>query len=166
MAVENGQYIEDLNLAWPLATDNRSEGDDHIRLLKSTVQGSFPNTTGPWTTSDPIGCGEPTLATHAATKGYVDAIEPVLGGSIKGSDGSIRGGTGFICLRIAEGEYRITFDDPAGSIWAQSVVATRDNSLAGSIAAQVTSESQCVVYTFSSAGAALDRDFSFLRIRL
>jgi hypothetical protein len=46
MALETGTYISDLNAANPTAADPKSAGDDHIRLLKSTVKATFPNLTG------------------------------------------------------------------------------------------------------------------------
>ena len=44
MALETGTYISDLVSANPPGTDAISQGDDHIRLLKSTIQASFPST--------------------------------------------------------------------------------------------------------------------------
>jgi hypothetical protein len=38
MAVEAATKIADLNKLWPLGTDPRSEGDDHIRLIKQVLQ--------------------------------------------------------------------------------------------------------------------------------
>jgi hypothetical protein len=38
MAVEAATKISELNKLWPLGTDPRSEGDDHIRLIKSVLQ--------------------------------------------------------------------------------------------------------------------------------
>jgi hypothetical protein len=49
MALETGTYIDDLVSTNPTATDDVSQGDDHIRLLKSTIQASFPNITGAMT---------------------------------------------------------------------------------------------------------------------
>ena len=46
MGLETGDFIEDLDPNWPLGTDPKSQGDDHIRLIKKTIQGSFPNTSG------------------------------------------------------------------------------------------------------------------------
>ena len=46
MTVESATYINQLDAAKPSATDLKSEGDDHIRLLKSTLQATFPNVTG------------------------------------------------------------------------------------------------------------------------
>lgn len=46
MAVETATYISDLNASNPTGTDLKSEGDNHLRLLKSTVKATFPNVTG------------------------------------------------------------------------------------------------------------------------
>jgi microcystin-dependent protein len=43
MGLEAGQFISDLVANWPLPTDRRREGDDHLRLLKSTIKNTFPN---------------------------------------------------------------------------------------------------------------------------
>lgn len=37
MAVETATKISELNKLWPLGTDAKSEGDDHIRLIKSAL---------------------------------------------------------------------------------------------------------------------------------
>jgi len=42
MPLETGDYITDLVPTNPLGTDPKSEGDDHLRLVKKTVQQSFP----------------------------------------------------------------------------------------------------------------------------
>ena len=46
MTVESATYINQLDATKPGATDPKSEGDDHLRLLKSTVKATFPNVTG------------------------------------------------------------------------------------------------------------------------
>lgn len=47
MGLETGTFINSLNTANPVgATDPKSQGDDHIRLLKSTIKNTFPNITG------------------------------------------------------------------------------------------------------------------------
>ena len=43
MPLETGEFITDLVITNPLGTDPKSQGDDHLRLLKKTVQQSFPN---------------------------------------------------------------------------------------------------------------------------
>lgn len=47
MGLETGTYIDDLNASNPDgATDQKAEGDDHLRLIKSTILNTFPNITG------------------------------------------------------------------------------------------------------------------------
>jgi microcystin-dependent protein len=46
MALESGTYIDSLVATNPTGTDDRSQGDDHLRLIKSTVLNTFPNITG------------------------------------------------------------------------------------------------------------------------
>lgn len=47
MGLETGTYISDLNANNPVnATDVVGEGDDHLRLIKSTLLNTFPNVTG------------------------------------------------------------------------------------------------------------------------
>jgi len=43
MTVESANFIPQLNDALPAASDTRTEGDDHIKLIKTAVKGSFPN---------------------------------------------------------------------------------------------------------------------------
>ena len=42
MGIETGNYINDLDADWPLATDNVSDGDNHLRLIKKVLKDSFP----------------------------------------------------------------------------------------------------------------------------
>jgi len=46
MALESSTYINGLVATNPTSSDNVSDGDNHIRLLKSTVKATFPNVTG------------------------------------------------------------------------------------------------------------------------
>lgn len=46
MTVETAIYISDLNAAYPAAGDPKSEGDDHLRLLKTVTKATFPNVAG------------------------------------------------------------------------------------------------------------------------
>ena len=47
MAIETASYISDLNSSNPPGSDPVGQADDHIRLLKSVLQTTFPNITGP-----------------------------------------------------------------------------------------------------------------------
>ena len=46
MPLENAQTINQLVPTNPVATDPLSQADDHLRLIKSTIQNTFPNVTG------------------------------------------------------------------------------------------------------------------------
>ncbi len=46
MALESTTYIDGLVTTNPTGTDPRSQGDDHLRLVKSTLRSTFPNITG------------------------------------------------------------------------------------------------------------------------
>lgn len=52
MSVETALYPSQLNTAWPLASDMVSEGDDHIRLLKTVFKTTFPNVAGAISATD------------------------------------------------------------------------------------------------------------------
>lgn len=43
MPLEDAQYIDQLNPAWPLGSDGINTSDDHHRNTKKAVQQSFPN---------------------------------------------------------------------------------------------------------------------------
>jgi len=51
MALESTTYIDGLVATNPTGTDPRSQGDDHIRLVKSTVKATFPNISGAMTST-------------------------------------------------------------------------------------------------------------------
>jgi hypothetical protein len=46
MGLETGTYINSLNASNPVGTDAKSAGDDHIRLVKSTIKNTCPNVAG------------------------------------------------------------------------------------------------------------------------
>ena len=51
MTVETATYISDLNATYPAGGDSKAEGDNHVRLLKSTIKATFANVTGAVTAS-------------------------------------------------------------------------------------------------------------------
>ena len=76
MGLETASYIWQLVPTNPEGIDPVSEGDNHIRMLKSTLQASFPDMSAPWVTTSPVGVGEPTADNHAVTKKYLDDNQP------------------------------------------------------------------------------------------
>lgn len=77
MALETGTYISDLVATNPVgATDPKGQGDDHLRLIKSTVKNTFPNVAGAVTPSH-------TELNHVA--GVTSAIQTQLNGKAASS---------------------------------------------------------------------------------
>lgn len=46
MTVESTTYISGLDTTLPTGSDVKSEGDNHLRLIKSTIKATFPNISG------------------------------------------------------------------------------------------------------------------------
>ena len=49
MSLESGTYIDSLVVTNPTASDPKSQGDDHLRLIKSAIKNTLPSLTGPVT---------------------------------------------------------------------------------------------------------------------
>ena len=68
MPLETGDYISDLVATNPPGTDNVSQGDDHLRLIKHVLKTTFPNINGPVTSTDEdlsnLSGGLPTVTTY------------------------------------------------------------------------------------------------------
>ena len=54
MGLETGTYISDLVVTNPTSSDPKSQGDDHLRLVKSTLKNTFPNITGAMTVTHTV----------------------------------------------------------------------------------------------------------------
>jgi len=52
MGLETGNFIDNLDRDWPLSSDNVSEGDNHLQLIKRALQYTFPLGTDTTSTSD------------------------------------------------------------------------------------------------------------------
>lgn len=48
MGLETGSFINDLVITNPSAGDSKSQGDDHLRLIKTALKGSFPTSSKAW----------------------------------------------------------------------------------------------------------------------
>mgnify|MGYP001377300851 CR=1 FL=1 len=88
MTVESATYIDDLNASLPAGTDDRSEGDNHIRLIKSVLLATFPNVTGAVTptqaelnavTTKASATGQTWTGTHDFTGATVTAATQTAG---------------------------------------------------------------------------------------
>lgn len=76
MGLETGSNISDLNSSNPTTADNASQGDDHLRLIKTVLKTEFPSfvssTTGVVATQAELSVlGSVTAGTVTASKGVV-----------------------------------------------------------------------------------------------
>lgn len=93
MAIESATYLSDLNVANPPGSDPVGQADDHIRLLKSVLKTTFPNLTGPVTSTQvqlnlgviPTGC---ILMWSGSTTSVPSGYALCNGGTYSKSDGS------------------------------------------------------------------------------
>lgn|SRR5574343_57304 len=51
MTIESATYISDLNASYPESGSAKSQGDDHLRLVKATIKATWPAITGAVTAS-------------------------------------------------------------------------------------------------------------------
>jgi hypothetical protein len=65
MTVEAATYISQLNATYPASGDLKSEGDDHMRLIKSAVKATFPNLTASSVTASTVELNYVTGATSS-----------------------------------------------------------------------------------------------------
>src|SRR5512139_3983533 len=101
MSLETATYINGLVSTNPTATDNKSEGDDHIRLLKSTIQATFPSITGAVT------------ATHTELN-YVDGVTSAIQTQLDSK------------APLASPAFTGVAAFPAGAVGAPSITTTGD----------------------------------------
>jgi hypothetical protein len=139
MGLETGTYIDSLNTSNPGATDSVAQGDDHIRLLKSTIKNSFPNITGSMTATHAElnlldGCTANTTELNyvdVATLGTVEASKAVTADSNKDITG-IRNLTVTGDVSNASGTLTtLQAVYPVGSIYINAAVSTNPGTLLG-----------------------------------
>lgn len=137
MGLETGTYIDSLNSSNPTATDAVNEGDDHIRLIKSTVKATFPNVAGAVTPThtelnllDGVTANTTELNyVDVATLGTVEASKAVTADANK----DITGVRNLTCTGTLTASGLITLADvyPVGSIYINASVATNPATLLG-----------------------------------
>ena len=138
MGLETGTYIDSLNSSNPTATDAVSEGDDHLRLIKSTVKATFPNLSNAVTSThtelnllDGVTANTTELNyVDVATLGTAEASKAVTADANKDITG-IRNLT--ITGALSAGSGLVTMSDiyPVGSIYINAAVATNPGTLLG-----------------------------------
>lgn len=83
MTVETATYISDLNTSNPAASDNRSEGDDHLRLIKATIKTTFPNVNGAMNATDEE--LNRVVGVTSAIQTQIDAKAPIASPTLTGT---------------------------------------------------------------------------------
>ena len=132
MTVESATHISDLNASYPAATDGKVEGDDHIRLLKSTVKATFPNVAGAVT------------PTHTELN-YVDGVTSAIQTQLDTATNFLQAGTG-ATSRTVRAKLR-------------DVVSVKDFGAVGDGTTDDTTAVQAAVTYANSAGAILKWPF-------
>lgn len=79
MTVETATYINGLNASYPASGDQKSEGDNHMRLIKSTLKATFPNISG---------AVSPTHLELNYVEGVTSAIQDQINRTLRQSGGS------------------------------------------------------------------------------
>ena len=138
MGLETGTYIDSLNSSNPTAGDAVSEGDDHLRLIKSTVKATFPNLSGAVTSTqaelnllDGVTANTTELNyVDITTLGTVQASKAVTADANKDVT-AIRNLT--ITGALSAGSGLVTMSDiyPVGSIYINAAVTTNPATLLG-----------------------------------
>lgn len=67
MGLESATYVSDLNSSNPTGSDNTSQGDDHLRLLKTVMKATFPNATKAFRFANSLGSQTSTYNCNAST---------------------------------------------------------------------------------------------------
>lgn len=114
MGLESGDYIDDLVSTNPVgASDNVSQGDDHLRLIKKVLLQTFPNLTGAMTRTqaqlnDVVlkGTNQTITATHDFTG------DPTIDSSQIGFKGAPQ--------NIQNGDYTLVIGDAGKQIYKAS----------------------------------------------
>ena len=144
MGLETGTYIDSLNSSNPTAGDAVSEGDDHLRLIKSTVKATFPNLTNAVTSTHTelnILDGATVITAKInyndiTTLGTVEASKTVTTDSNKDTTGqrnlTITGALTAASATIG-GNAVVTLANiyPVGSVYINATVATNPATLLG-----------------------------------
>ena len=112
MALESASYLNDLVTSNPVgSTDSKSEGDDHLRLLKSVLKATFPNLAGR------TGRIQGKTASYNAVANdntsvivFTAGTTPTLGTAVAAS--SLGNGWNILCINVSGSTVTI---DPNGS---------------------------------------------------
>lgn len=97
MSVEAVTWVDDLNTSNPLSTDPVSQGDDHLRNLKTGLKTTFPNATKAFyfPTTEAVDDGDSPVAVQAADQNRLFLADATAGVISVTPDSAITLGAGF-----------------------------------------------------------------------
>lgn len=163
MTIESATYISDLNTANPGAGDPKSEGDDHLRLLKSTIKATFPNINAAMTATDetlnalpatPNGAYTPTTyaTTNCTTPTSGDAFWMRNGDivMVSGIAGATASGAGAVIIDV---ELPVASNLTTGKLsGALNPVSNASNASLGFVSMNATTDRGSISFTAAAAG--------------
>ena len=158
MGVETGVTgVDDLNASWPLNSDPKSEGAQHIRNVKTAVKADVASNI------DRITQNESDIAGLQLFVGL--SPDRIDWGNVSAA-GAINGGNGgWNVSKIGTGKYRINFTDTPASHLNNALLITCKATI-GFVTANydwVDSNTVDIQTGFTSSNAAADNAFSFYR---
>ena len=109
MTIETATYLSQLDATYPASGDAKSEGDNHIRLLKSTIKATWPNLTA--TAVTPTSADFNTL-TGAATTGGV-GLNVVT--QVATDNTTKAASTAFVSTAVAAAVFAVTLPSQTGN---------------------------------------------------
>lgn len=160
MGLETGTYIEDLAPGNPLGTDPKSQGDDHLRLIKACIKNSFPNTDGAWTTTSAITAGPATADGQLMQYGQ---RRKMSGGVISIFGTKAGGSNDWSVSRLGLGHYRVTFTQAAAGQYEHSVTANGYTSVPVTMRVDLINATVVDLYITSGTNA-IDAAVNFTRV--
>lgn len=120
MGLETASFISGLTASWPVTSDKKAQGDDHLRLIKSVLQNTFPGASKAFyfPTGEAVSGVQTLDATDMNNTQYVDTTSgniavtlPTLAASDKGWSVDV--------MKVSGDTNAVIVSPPSGTINAQ-----------------------------------------------
>lgn len=108
MPIEVATYLSSLNSSNPAGSDAKSQGDDHIRLLKAVLKSTFPNATKLFRFPSSAGSQSGTVTLAEDTGG--NKIFPAVGNTTFNLPNTPSDGTSFYIIKTDDNTDPVTID--------------------------------------------------------
>lgn len=136
MTVESVTYISDLNTALPASGDAKSEGDDHLRNIKTALKNTFANVNGAVSATDEEISWLAGITTRIKLRSA--SVANNANAALLAASGGGAGTSGLVFIITSEGHSAIfsvegggtiarEVADPAGAFSANSATASSTN---------------------------------------